>query len=75
MPDEGAPGRTTPVLNRFGKKVRQMGDKNEADHINFFSGFGQMATAAFPQCAVARRQVSPKPAGPFFFHRKLFLAK
>ena len=49
-----------------------MGDKSEDIRIKFESGFGQMATAAFPQCAVARRQVSPKPAGPFFFHRILF---
>ena len=52
-----------------------MGDKSEDIRIKFESGFGQMATAAFPQCAVARRQVSPKPAGPFFFHRILFQVK
>lgn len=46
-----------------------MGDKTRDNRIKFSSGFGQMAAAAFPQCAVARRQVSPKPAGPFFFHR------
>ena len=57
------------------KKLRQLGDKRGDTRIKFWSGFGQMATAAFPQCAVACRQVSPKPAGPFFFHRKLFLGK
>ncbi len=46
-----------------------MGDKTGDIRIKFSSDFGQIATAAFPQCAVARRQVSPKPAGPFFFHR------
>ncbi len=46
-----------------------MGDKTSDNRIKFSSDSGQMATAAFPQCAVARRQVSPKPAGPFFFHR------
>jgi hypothetical protein len=57
------------------KRVLQMGDRCSDNRIAFCSGFGQMATAAFPQCAVACRQVSPKPAGPFFFHRNLFLAK
>lgn len=64
----------TERLKSLCKKVRQMGDKSRDNRIKFNSGFGQMATAAFPQCAVARRQVSPKPAGPFFFHRNLYQA-
>ncbi len=53
-------------------EIQQMGDKTRDNPLKLRSDFGQMATAAFPQCAVARRQVSPKPAGPFFFHRFLF---
>ena len=48
-----------------------MGDKTRNNRIKFSSDLGQIATAAFPQCAVARRQVSPKPAGPYFFHRSI----